>query len=304
MLFELSSIYKKYKFDIVVHYTHKPNIFGGFAAGIQGLKSIAIVTGLGYAFIHEGLINRITRWLYGMSNRYHQMVVFENEDDLDLFSKLGLLDKTKGVSIKGCGVDVDYYKPSENKGTNNKVIFTFIGRLLYDKGIKEFVEASKLLNKETNNFECWVVGELDAGNPSMISRKELLSWIESDIINYHGFVEDIREIISKSDCIVLPSYREGMPRVILEAMSMGKMVIACDTAGCREAVVHGENGFLVECQSISSLSDAMLDACNLDVDKRLEMGRRGRRKAILEFNSEKISQELYEIISQAYFCSK
>ncbi len=304
LLLELSSIYKKYKFDIVIHFTHKPNIFGGFAATLQAIPSIAVVTGLGYAFIHKGIINRITRYLYGISNRYHQKVIFENEDDLKLFIDLKILNGSKGISIKGCGVDVEYYKPKENSKRKDKLVFTFIGRLLYDKGIKEFVEATKLLKEETDNFECWVVGELDAGNPSMISRKELLSWIEDDLINYLGFVDDIRDIISQSDCIVLPSYREGMPRVILEAMSMKKMVIASNVAGCREAVVNGENGFLVDCQSVNSLSEAILKTCKLHDEKRYEMGEKGRSKAILEFNSEKISQELYEIISQAYFCSK
>ena len=138
----------------------------------------------------------------------------------------------------------------------------------------------------------------------MIKKEVLLEWMEDNQIKYFGFVNDIRETIAKSDCIVLPSYREGMPRVVLEAMSMEKPVIVTDVAGCRETVEDSINGFLVELKSVNSLEKAMLKFLNLSNERRIEMGRKGRLKAEKEFNSEKISHELYDFISQVYFCSK
>ena len=295
---ELRTIYKRLKPDLVIHYTHKPNIYGGLAAKLTGLKSVAVVTGLGYAFIRKGFVNLLTRMLYKLSRSSHELIIFENDDDLNLFVDKGLANKKQVKMISGCGVDTAIYLPNPNGVIHDKLVFTFIGRLLYDKGISEFVKAASMVIKEFPETEFWVAGELDEGNPSMISKQELLDWIDADQIKYLGFLKDIRPIISKSDCIVLPSYREGMSRVILEAMSMSKPVICTNVAGCRQAVEDGSNGILVEPRDELSLKEGIVKFINLNEEKREAMGRNGREKAIEQFNSEKISQELYEILSQ------
>ena len=178
-----------------------------------------------------------------------------------------------------------------------KTIFTFIGRLLHDKGIVEFVEAAQAIKDQYPNTEFWVIGELDKENPSMVKKAQLLEWIEQGSIIYHGFVKDVRPFIAKSDCIVLPSYREGMPRIILEAMSMSKPVITTKTAGCRETVVAGENGFLVEIQDSEALVNGLNEFIKLNHEQKHLMGEKGRKMVLEAFNSEKIAEVLYDIIS-------
>jgi len=297
LILELQRIYKSEKPDLVVHYTHKPNIFGGIAARMSRVNSIAVVTGLGYAFLKKGWLSKLTEKLYVFTKKNHQKVIFENEDDLDFFVSENMIEAKNGYSVKGCGVDTAIYLPYPNGHKKEKTTFTFIGRLLYDKGIIEFVEAAKKVKAQNARTEFWVVGELDSGNPSMVDKSKLLEWIDDGHIFYHGFVRDVRPLIAKSDCIVLPSYREGMPRIILEGMSMAKPVITTNTAGCRQTVAEGVNGLLVEVKDSEDLSNAMAQFLDMSYDERHEMGEAGRRMAKEEFNSEIIAQNFYTIIS-------
>lgn len=289
--------FKRLKPDLIINYTHKPNIYGGIAAKLCGIPSIAMVTGLGYAFIHPGWVNNVTKALYKLSSAHHSKVIFENIDDRLLFVKEGLIRENQGVSIKGCGVNIDYYHPYLNGQVRQKTIFTFVGRLLYDKGIVEFVEAAKVIKENFPNTEFWVIGELDSENPSMIDNDELLKWIETKTIYYHGFVRDVRPFLQKSDCIVLPSYREAIPRTITEAMSMAKPVITSNTAGCWESVDEGVNGYLAEVKSTESLAEAMQKFLKLTIEQRKEMGLEGRKKVEREFDDRVIANQIYDIIS-------
>ncbi|MEO6132321.1 MAG: glycosyltransferase family 4 protein, partial [Saprospiraceae bacterium] len=219
LFLELVQLYRQYKPDLVLHYTVKPNIFGGFAARLLRIPSVAVVTGLGYSLLHEGLINVITRLLYKFSLPFHRKVIFENIDDKALFEKEGLITQGRSMSIKGCGVDTTAFSPNGDGRKNEMITFTFIGRLLYDKGVKEFIQAAQLI-KSNDHIRFWLVGEIDKENPSSISNEDLMKWIRDPKIHYHGATENIRKFIEKSDCIILPSYREGMPRVIMEAMAM------------------------------------------------------------------------------------
>jgi len=298
LIFELKKIYKKIKPDLIIHYTHKPNIYGGIAARLLGLKSVAVVTGLGYAFINKGIINRFTKIMYAFVKNFHDKIIFENEDDLEYFEEAGLVEKGKGESVKGCGVDAEVYQPFPNGVVKEKTTFTFIGRLLYDKGIVEFIEAAKVVKKQNKKVEFWVLGELDSDNPSMLKREKLLEWINEGVIVYHGFQNDVRPFIAKSDCIVLPSYREGLPRIILEGMSMAKPVITTDTAGCRQTVIDGENGFLVNVKDSNDLIAKMESFINTTNKKRHDMGFAGRKMVVNQFNSKKISDDLYKILAE------
>ncbi len=294
---ELRSIYKKLKPDLVLHYTHKPNVFGGIAALMTGTDSIAVITGLGYPFIHKGLSRFITKWLYRFSQRAHSNFIFENEDDLKLFVNEGIIKKEKGFFVNGCGVDTNKYQPFPNGVVKPKTIFTFIGRLLYDKGIVEFVEAAKKVKAHNAKTEFWVVGELDAKNPSMVKKEELLTWIENEDVIYHGFKKDVKPIVAKSDCIVLPSYREGMPRIVLEGMSMGKPIITTNTAGCRQTIVDQVTGYLVNVKDSEDLARGMKEFLDLSHEEMHVMGDKGRERAIKLFNSEKIAGDVYDIVN-------
>ena len=297
---ELVRKYKVIKPDLILHYTNKPNIFGGIAAKIAGIPSIAMVTGLGYAFIHNGWIKKITTFLYKMTGKIHKKFIFENIEDRELFESLKIIQSDQGVSIKGCGVNTTYFHPYPNGvlKSGDEVTFTFIGRLLYDKGIKEFVLAAKAIKAKYPKVNFWIVGELDLENPATIDKEDLIEWTESDIVYYHGFQRDVRPYIAKSDCIVLPSYREAIPRTITEGMAMSKPVITTDTAGCREAVDIGKNGFLAQVKSTASLQETFEKFIGLSSEQRHAMGEAGRQKALNEFDDRKIAAAIYSEIEK------
>jgi glycosyltransferase involved in cell wall biosynthesis len=297
---ELVQLYKKHKPDLIVHYTVKPNIYGGFAARIAGIPSIAVVTGLGYAFIHNGFIKQTTKALYKLSSRFHRKVVFENQDDRALFVDEHLLVAEKGMTVNGCGVDLQYFAPvSRDPQVVTPLTFTFIGRLLYDKGIKEFIQAARIVKDTRPETRFWIIGEIDNDNPSAIREDELLRWVRDEIVEYHGSAQDVRPYIADSDCIVLPSYREGMSRVIMEAMAMERPVITTDTAGCREAVEDQQNGFVIPVADTAALAQSMLRFADLSIETRNQMGRYGRQRAVEMFDENTIAEAIYQIIDQS-----
>jgi glycosyltransferase involved in cell wall biosynthesis len=300
LLLELIRRYKKIKPDIILHFTNKPNIYGGIAAKIAGIKSIAVVTGLGYAFINKGLVRAVMTWLYKITATYHSKFIFENIEDRELFGQLGIVSGPKAISVKGCGVNTTWYHPFPNGQTKEKTIFTFIGRLLYDKGIREFVEAARQIKSMRQDVAFWVVGELDAENPATIDKDDLVRWVDEDVVYYHGFIKDVRNIIAASDCIVLPSYREGLPRIIIEGMSMAKPVITTHTAGCEETVEEGVNGYLVPIKDTQGLTQAFNQFLSLTHQKQVDMGLAGREKAVEEFDDQKIAEEIYMEISALF----
>lgn len=294
---ELRRKYKVIKPDLIIHYTHKPNIYGSIAAKLNGIKSVAVVTGLGYSFINKGFINSITEFLYKYTSKYHDIFIFENTDDKRLFIDKGLLEAKKAYSIKGCGVDINHYRSNGHVHTSNEpIVFTFIGRLLKDKGIEEFASAAAKIKSKYPSVKFVVLGDFDGENPSTIDRDELLTWINNETIDYKGFVNDVRPVIDASSCIVLPSYREGMPRIILEAMSMSKPIITTDTAGCRETVLEGKNGYLAKIKDEASLIHAMEKFINLAENERINMGKEGRILAETVFSDVTIANHIYDIL--------
>jgi len=297
LFFEFIKLYRQYKPDLVLHYTVKPNIFGGFAARLLGIPSIAVVTGLGFSLIHEGWINVVTRLLYKFSLPYHRKVIFENKDDKKLFEKERLVSPSRSMSIKGCGVDTKAFSPNGDGRKEGIITFTFIGRLLYDKGVREFIEAAQLI-KSNDHIRFWLVGEIDKENPSSVRNEDLMKWIRDPKIHYHGATENIRNFIEKSDCIILPSYREGMPRVIMEAMAMERPVITTDTAGCRETVDENINGYLVPVRDSEALAKAMNTFIDLDTESRIKMGKAGRIKVMKEFDDRIIADQLYGYLKE------
>ncbi len=297
LIIELRRKYLKIKPDLIIHYTHKPNIFGAIASKLAGCKSVSVITGLGYSFINKGFINVITEKLYKLTSRFNELFIFENRDDRKLFVDKGLVKESKSIAVKGCGVNLNYYKSKiEYNDKTSTTTFTFIGRLLKDKGIEEFAACAKYFKSINAPTKFVVLGDFDQENPSTIDRDELLTWISDEIIDYKGFVDDVRPYIEESSCIVLPSYREGMPRIILEAMAMGKPVITTDTAGCRETVVDGVNGYLVKIKNSESLSNALQQFVSLDHEARKQMGIEGKKLVDTEFSDVIIADRIYQIV--------
>lgn len=295
----LLELYRKYKWlqpDLIIHYTNKPNIYGGLAAKFLKMPSVAFVTGLGYSFIHKGFLNFIVKKLYRFSGKTHKKIIFENEDDLNLFIEEKIIEKQKAISVKGCGVDTSYYLPFANGQKKENTTFTFIGRLLYDKGIIEFINAAKKTKEKYPNCKFEIIGEFDADNPSNIDKEFLVNWVDSGIIDYKGFVRDIRPLLQHSDCVVLPSYREGMPRTILEGMAMGKAIITSDVPGCRETVEEDINGLIVPVKDENALALAFEKFIMLSYDERKKMGEAGRKMAEDIFDDKLIAENIFNIL--------
>lgn len=304
---ELARKFRKIKPDFIINYTHKPNIFGTIAARISGIKSIMVITGLGYLFIRRGIYQRIMLLLYKLSARYSAMLVFENRDDRQLFINEGITSYEKSVAVKGCGVNLEKFKSeSPERLTNKYGIFAYIGRLLTDKGINEYVEAAKIVKSRYPEVQFYVLGDFDEDNPAGIEREKLAEWVNEGLIDYRGFVHDVRPILSQVDCLILPSYREGMPRTIMEAMSMGLAVITTDTPGCREAVTHGFNGYVVPVADSEALAESIFKYLSLPSEEKIKMGKNSRMLAECYFDEKRIADAYYEIcrsLTQATVCT-
>lgn len=301
LFWEFYQIYKRIDANIILHFTIKPNFYGTTAAYLAGKKSIMVIPGLGYLFLKKGIRRWLSARTYRLISPLTEKVVFENSSDYEEFIEEGIILPEKGLSLRGVGVDTQHFFPLAKKRQDNKVIFTFLGRLIYEKGLREFYQAAQALRSKYPNIECWIVGDIDKGNPSGMKDDELLQWVDSKAIIHIGHSSDVREIIRESDCVVLPSYyREGVPKVLQEGMAMEKTIITCNMPGCREAVEEGKNGYLVEPKSTESLQIAMEKFYLLSPTERETLGKFGRQKAIAEFDHT-ISNEIYEnLISE--FC--
>jgi glycosyltransferase involved in cell wall biosynthesis len=298
LIFELFKKYKAVKPDLIIHYTHKPNIFGSIAAKLCGIKSIAVVTNLGYDYSKEGWLNYILRLLYKFTAGKKELVIFENCDDMNLFKDNEIITAKNAAYVNGCGVDTSYYQPVEKSKNDKQIVFTFIGQLLKDKGVVEFANAAKYLKIEKKSkVKFQLIGAIDPDNPSSIEKDNLKEWIDRGYIDYKGFIPDVRPSIASSDCIVLPSYREGLSRIIIEAMSMGKPVITSNTPGCRQTVINGVNGFLIPVKDEDALRSSMQNFMELDAETRINMGEKGREMVFKKFDSKLIANNFMNLIS-------
>ena len=302
LIWELYKIYKEEKPDLIFHYTIKPNIFGNIASGIAGIRSISVVTGLGSFFVRKSVLQIVIKYLYKFSFIFTEKVFFLNTDDRDLFVKEGIIPSKKEVLVNGEGIDTDYFSPEFCKEYSKKrkghLVFLLIARLLWDKGIGEFVESARKVKERYPEVEFWLLGPLDKANPTAVPSKTIKSWEEKGIIKYLGVVDDVRPLIHQSDVVTLPSYREGIPRSLLEAISMGKPIITTDAPGCREVVEDGKNGFLVPVKDVEALTNAMIKFIELTEEERQEMGHYSREKAIREFDEKIIVKKYIEVIEE------
>jgi glycosyltransferase involved in cell wall biosynthesis len=295
LFWEYFRLFQKIKPDLVINYTIKPNIYGGFAESVLGIPYINVVTGLGYVFVRRGGLAQLVKFLYWLSFRRSKFVIFLNPEDRKELN--GVVPERKVVEIPGEGVNTEYFSPSQCKETEkDKFIFLFVGRFLRDKGILELVSAGELLYQKRKDFEIWLLGGLDKGNPESISKDELEKIEKLPFIQVLPFARDVRPFLCNCDCVVLPSYREGLPRSLLEAMAMEKPIITTDAPGCREACLNGVNGFLVKPKDVESLYRAMLEMFELSQEERLKMGKEGRRLVEDRFSEEIVIERYLSLI--------
>lgn len=295
LFFSLIKIYKREKPDWVFQNSAKPNIYGTIAGRITGGRCINTVSGLGYLFIRKSFLSKFIRILYKLSGSYSEKTFFQNKDDLQLFLDRGLIDARKCALVAGSGVNTDLFKPNGKKeavSPKGGVVFLYLGRILWDKGIGEFIVSIRILKKDYPLMKANFLGMIDKGNPAGVSRLQIKKWEEEGLIEYLGETVDVRPYLAKCDCLVLPSYREGIPKALLEASAMELPVIATDVPGCREAVEHGITGFLVKAKDTAALVNAMDNVIKMAEPQRREMGRKGREKIIREF-SERVVIKTY-----------
>ena len=299
---EFKRIYRELNPDLIIHYTIKPNLFGNWAAKSLGIPSVCVVTGLGYVFLHDTLVNTAIKQVYKKSLLKADLVVFENEEDKEQFIEEGFVKSNNAETVNGCGINLEHFKQvPEITYDDDKMVFTFLARLIYDKGIIEFIEAAKDVKSRYPSIEFWVAGEVDDGNPTSIKNELLYEWVEKGIIKYFGHVRDVRPIIAKSGCVVLPSYREAMARTLTEALAMGKPVITCDTSGCKAVVDDGINGFLVPVKNITALADTIEKFYLLPEETKQMMGRSGRKKVESQFDDVIVTGQYLNLIDQLIF---
>ncbi|WP_416695913.1 glycosyltransferase family 4 protein [Candidatus Pseudothioglobus sp. Uisw_050_01] len=303
LLFQLILIIRKIKPDAILTYTIKPVIFGMIAARLSGISNrYAMITGLGYVFtsvdsIGKKLLRLAVSFLYRLSLSSAKVVFFQNNDDLNLFRSKGVVTQNANcIRVMGSGVDLDYYSFTES--FPKELNFIMVARLLNDKGIKEYVQAARNVKKlnRYKKINFYLLGGFDS-SPASIQPDDLKKWELDGSIKYLGEVEDVRPYIKDCSVFVLPSYREGMPRSVLEAMSMGRAIITTDVPGCRDTVVNNINGYLVKARSAEDLSRAMISMLD-NPQVILEMGIASRGIAEAQFNVDKVNELIIDKFEQ------
>ncbi|ELB2154893.1 glycosyltransferase family 4 protein [Vibrio parahaemolyticus] len=295
-LIVLGLFFKKNKPDLVLAYTIKPIIWGGLAARFTNVKSFyAMVTGLGYAFqkggLAKSLLNTLVKFLYRSALKKSKGVIFQNRDNMQVFIDEGIVPKEKCFLVNGSGVDLSHYNLSPLPSTPH---FLLIARLLGDKGIREYAQAAKLVKQKYPEAVFELVGPEDP-SPDGIKLDEVHQWTESGAIKYSGATTDVRPFIENCAIYVLPSYHEGMPRTVLEAMAMGRPILTTDVPGCRETVIDGENGWLVEKANAEQLAEKMIWFIE-NQDKWQEMGKSSHDMAYEKFDVHKVNAEILKIM--------
>ncbi len=284
----LSKALKEIKTDVCLTFTIRPAIWGNVVTRRLKIPTVTNITGIGPLFARNNIAYRAARTLYKFVLQKTARIFFQNYDDMDIFLEKGFVKKERAERVPGSGIDHEFYKPMPQRQPDGKFIFLFISRLVKDKGILEYVEAARILKDKLPAVECQVLGPVWLQNlkDNTVTEADIRKWVNEGIIDYLGDAKDVRPFIAYADCIVLPSYREGTSNVLLEASSMERPCITCNTTGCKEIVADGETGFLCKVQDAADLADKMKMMFALTAQQRTEMGKKARQKVIVEFDKQ------------------
>lgn len=280
-------------------YTIKPNVYGSLAASALGIPVINNIAGLGATFINQSLVTRLVRLLYRLALRQSHRVFFQNRDDRELFIQAGLAPSDRTDCLPGSGMDLARFRPAPlPEEADGAFRFLMIARLLKDKGVLEFAEAARIAKRHFPLARFQLAGSHDAGNPNAIPASTLAQWRDQGLLEQLGQVEDVRPHIAAAHCVVLPSYREGTPRSLLEAAAMARPLIATDAVGCREVVEHGVNGLLCRVRDSADLAAAMQQMMTLPRQRRIDMGAAGRSRLETRFDEKIVIGKYLDAIGQ------
>lgn len=294
----LVRIYRRVGADVIEHATIKPIIYGGIARRVMhGPRVVNWMTGLGYVFLANGarasVRRRAVRVMYRRAlSAPGTRVIFENPDDLGTFVSGRLVAAGATHLVRGAGVEMDRFPYSAPPP--GPPLVTLASRMLWDKGVAEFVAAARLLRAQGSDARCVLVGDPDPGNPASVPPAQLTGWHREGVVEWWGHRDDMPDVFRRSSVVCLPSYGEGLPRVLLEAAASGRPLVATDVPGCREIVRHGSTGFLVQSRSAASLAEGLARLLG-DPDLRVSMGRAGRDLVAREFTLERVVRDTLRI---------
>ena len=293
-IIKLVHLYRHEGPHIVHHVAMKPILYGSLAARIAQVPAVVnAFAGLGYTFISSNRRAKFLRLFLGIALRWilaipNSRVVFQNNDDCEQLVRVGIVDRTHCVIIRGAGIDITRFtNHPEKKGIP---IIVLVSRMLWDKGVGEFAEAARILFKQGVHGKFVLVGMLDKENPAHITKTQLLAWQKEGIIEWWGYNEDMPNLLASIHVVVLPSYREGLPKALLEAAACARPIVGTDVPGCREIVRDGENGLLVPPRDPKALARA-IDTLIHNSELRARMGTRGREIVEKEFSADQVAHE-------------
>ena len=272
--------------EVALSYTPKGNIYTALARRTSVCRQVANVSGLGSSFIRQDWLTHLVNGLYRVAFRRVDHVFFQNEDDRRIFIDAGLSKAAISERIPGSGVDLRHFTFESLPPLTPDAgpTFLLVARLLGDKGVREFAAAARLLRRRCPEVRFQLLGKLGADNPSAITAAELADWVAAGDIEYLGYHTDVRPFIRAATCVVLPSYREGVPRTLLEAAAMGRPLVATDVPGCRDPIDNGRNGLLCRARDAASLAETMECIVAMSDTQRASMGLQSRRKMETEFS--------------------
>jgi glycosyltransferase involved in cell wall biosynthesis len=296
LIAELFFVYYKVKPDMILHYTIKPNVYGTIAASLLRIPVINNVCGLGTVFLKNDVVSAVAMFLYKISFRFAKKVFFQNPDDLKLFLEKNLVPAKAVDLLPGSGIDLNKFTPLAYH-RNDKFTFLMISRLITDKGVMEYIDAIKKLRAEGIDAHFQILGAMDPEHKRGIKREVIEGWINSGLVEYLGTTNDVRKFIEQADCIVLPSYREGTPRTLLEAASSSKPIIATDVPGCNHVVVNNYNGLLCKLKDADDLAEKMKLMAGFDNETLKKFGTNGRIKMEAEYDESVVINKYLQALS-------
>lgn len=295
--------FKRIRPDIILPYTMKPVIYAGIAARMVGIpKRYALITGLGYVFTGDNpdfrkkLLRHISILLYRSALKNATRVFIYNKNDYEIFRRFDIVTSDNSTLVPGSGIDTRHF--SQSAPPDGPPVFLLIARLLKDKGIREYVEAARILRAKYPEAKLQLLGPFDP-NPAAISKEEVEQWTASGTIEYLGEAKDVRPYLRSCSVLVLPSYREGIPRTVLEAMSTGRAVVTTDAPGCVDTVEDGETGFIVPVADPAALAEAM-EKFITTPSLISEMGARARQLAVDCYDVHVVNRILIEEMGLPY----
>jgi len=301
MIFRLKRLYRKLNPDLVHHVTIRPVLYGSLAARLARVVAMVnALSGLGYVYMNNTFKHRLVKKILNVMFRAgfkhpNSRLILQNKDDIELFLKKKLIHQNKIVLIRGSGVNVDLFTPSSHNSDTVKV--ALIGRMLRDKGVIEFIEAAKVIAENGSEAEFHLYGAPYESNPTSISESDIQEWTKNKGLYYHGHCDNISEELNGIDIVCLPSYREGLPKSLLEAASAAKPIVTTDVPGCRDVVEDGVNGYLVPAKNVELLASRIENLIN-DPELCSDFGKKGREKVIQEFSQERIVKQTLDLYQE------